>query len=449
MKTAGLIFDVYDDSDRQILAALFEYAPPGEKIASSRLLSPEHLGRLPNHVFALVADNGGSGPLRKYAMHDEAHLKLSVAYFLETGHHLPEEAQKVAARNLVRGCQWYDVDPPEALTKIALVGAVMHTAGLASDAKDGLSKHKQTMAAYRAAKTVGAPKMASEFDYLDAELGLNKEADLTGTSIMPTSGPTKAPPTSKSGTPKTAAAQILEAFGDEWEHAGDLTWFEGHVQEKVASHSRFCLPHAERYPIDSYEQVKQASAYFEEHWQRFSPAERRVYADNLVARAEEIGVKVAGRAMDYAGRGYGPHVRAELIKRASAYEGTGHEVGYRALLEKLSSVPAHVMAALIQEADVKVGADRVYWRQAGGFRDPYAAVYGVAKTASAEFSWSNESGVSVDGAALARLASSGADKLRSAFGGDFAESFAQDPVGIFESMPEPQKAAIARMAAGV
>ena len=63
--------------------------------------------------------------LRKYACIDSGNTALAVEYFMKTAHKLPLEAQKVAAENLVTACGWYGIEPPEALQKVALMGAMM------------------------------------------------------------------------------------------------------------------------------------------------------------------------------------------------------------------------------------------------------------------------------------------------------------------------------------
>jgi len=458
-------------------------------------------------------------------MHDEPHLKLSVLYFCESGHLFPEETQKVAARNLIRGCRWYDVEPPEALVKIAFLGLDKPTDGgsalpataaalgsalgaagrlhgldqailagtlagavAAGTAKDGERPETAIrvglgataggmlggLAGAIGGAVLGRGRYSDEMTFAGGSLGsaigsavyahrankppevymAEKQADLTNTEIMP-KGALKnyvaRKTTGKDGTPiKTssyhgAAMAISERFiDDSWERSGDLRPFTGHTTVKEAQYEHFCLPHLRKYPIDSYELVKKADAYFCEHLHEIPLVERRVYAQNLAARADEIGVGMSEKVAAYTGDGYGPHIRAELVKRASAYAGTGREIGYEALLDRLNDVPPRVMAVLIKEADDKTGASAVYGREVNGFRDPYQAVFGKSASTS-EYEWS-AGGVRTTGSDLSKLAKTASIKLSEVFGAGFGESFAKDPTGIFESMPDPQKALIAKMA---
>jgi len=119
-KLSGLVLDIYDDGDAQILTAIFP-SPDSfpEIVKEAHYLTPDERGRLPDDVFALVLLDGDLA-LRKYACVDAGNTALSVEYFLKTGHKLPKEAQKLAAENLTKACGWYDIEPPEQLQKIAL-----------------------------------------------------------------------------------------------------------------------------------------------------------------------------------------------------------------------------------------------------------------------------------------------------------------------------------------
>lgn len=119
METSGLILDVYDDFKGNVLRSLY---PTSEAIPdfvkTAQVLSAEDRQRLPDDAFALVMQNG-EAVLRKFACIDEGNTVLSVQYFLQNAHKLPEEAQKTAAQNLVTACGWYDIAVPEPLSKIA------------------------------------------------------------------------------------------------------------------------------------------------------------------------------------------------------------------------------------------------------------------------------------------------------------------------------------------
>lgn len=286
-------------------------------------------------------------------------------------------------------------------------------------------------------------------DYGLAEDTGSKKADLTGTGGMTHQ-------TSSSmnvhSTPEGRATGLRRSKLSElkWQHCGDITNFGSPVQVKKASYSNFALPHLQRYPIDTVGQIKQASEYFDEYVGSFSPLDRRLFAQSLLHRAEELGVKVAGEALGYGGNDYGPFIEPELHSRVSSFMGTGREAVYEVLLEDWRNVSPLVMADMLKIADHETGADRSYGRPVTGFRDPYATVYGMPKLAAVQpakedtFSW-RAGGDYVTGQMLKALASRKAD-LDTTFGAGFSKSFAKDPISIFESIPDPQKVVLSRLA---
>jgi hypothetical protein len=118
-KLSGLVLDVYDDPTGEVLRGIFprqEQLP--EIIKQAHALQPSERAELPDNRFALILEDG-EVELKKYACVDAGNTALSVEYFMQLRHKLPEEAQKVAAANLVTACGWYNIEPPEELQKVA------------------------------------------------------------------------------------------------------------------------------------------------------------------------------------------------------------------------------------------------------------------------------------------------------------------------------------------
>ena len=436
MHLSGVILDIYDDPTASVLREKLAGQPLPTALADSNVLDDIELARLPDHLFGLVATNG-DGTLRKYAMHDAAHVTTSIVYFLEQGHLLPETAQKTAARNLLAACEWYDLQPPDALVKRAnVLDAAFGVLDVKSRMENAHAQSKANMDGFRAAQA----GMSS-----DMQTSHEKRADLNGTEMMPMSGSIStwpAPRNTGKGVAGSGASPSSKRA--QWEHAGDLTTHRP-VQKVSSSGERFALPSEKKYPIDSYEEVKTASAYFDEHWEQFSLDERREYGVHLTARREELGLAVDGMAAKYAGHGYGPNVDVELMARVNNFEGTGHEAVYSMLLEKRASTPPHVMVEMLHEADLATGAAMKYDAPLG-FRDPFQSVFGKVAEDQKMWSWS-EGNEYVNDTMLTDLAVNRYQSLDRAFGMDVRKSFQKDPVGVFTSMPDPQKIVIARLAA--
>lgn len=151
MQTSGLILDLYDDFQGDVLSTIYsstEEVPALVKEAHH--LKEAELRALPDDVFALVAVADGGVKMRKFACTDPGNTALSVEYFLKTAHKLPLEAQKQAAQNLVTACGWYGIDPPSTLQKIALMGTVLKgvmalpaAQGAHAEAKENVQRIKQ------------------------------------------------------------------------------------------------------------------------------------------------------------------------------------------------------------------------------------------------------------------------------------------------------------------
>jgi hypothetical protein len=111
----GTIIDFYDDPTGLVLKQRL----PADQVPDF-IKTASHLeGKsIPDDVFALVMVDQGS-KMRKFACVDKGNTALSVIYFMENHHKLPEEAQKVAAANLLEACKVYDLSVPWGLRKVA------------------------------------------------------------------------------------------------------------------------------------------------------------------------------------------------------------------------------------------------------------------------------------------------------------------------------------------
>lgn len=435
MHLHGVILDIYDDPQATVLLAKLAGAELPQELADSELVEAEKLASMPDRLFALVATNGDD-VVRKYAMHDAPHVATSVVYFLAQGHLLPDAMQKIAARNLLSACEQYDLQPPEDLVKRA--GVLDAGLGL-MDVKQRLDStmagSRATMDGFRAAQAGASSDMQSP--------PREKKADLNGTEMMPMSGSiaTWPSPRNTAKMPATSAGSKRAA----WEHGGDLTTHRS-VVKQASIVTSFCVPSEGKYPIDSYEQVKTASAYFEEHWSKLDLEVRREYAVNLSARLDELGMPTEGVAAKYAGFSYGPYVEGELARRISDFAGTDHQEAYEVLVEKRASTPPEVMVEMLHLLDEASGAAQKY-EASLGFRDPFQAVFGkFAEEAPKPWTWS-EGNEYVADTHLKDLAVNRYQSLDRAFGVDMRKSFQKDPIGVFMSLPDPQKVVVARLAA--
>ena len=482
MNTSGLVLDIYDDFSGATLRELY---PDFDNIPGTVKQAQVAVQELPDDVFALVLINNGD-KLRKYACVDEGNTVLSLGYFLKNAHKLPLEAQKTAAENLTTACSWYGIEPPAALEKSAL--------GLGGAASLGLSAlsaapvvrgtHqalKENFVANNALRGAGHNVVGAELR--DAALG-RKTAEINGTTSAPLS-----PPINPSASVTGSKAVVLKTAtigrlvpGRSPDVAPDVTQPPTKVQatslpqprhlhptvditnkepprllsEKKAS--IFALPTQEKYPLDSYVQVKAASAYFDTYVRHMQPPARREFAENLVKRAHALDIQVSDLARKYGAEDFAPEDEIKQAFDARRIE-VAHDEDILKLLgavEKVArfrmwkeasageaeALTADVVVDLLTEFDKVAGLDRAY---DSSVPDPYYSIYGFDKTAGADFSEviGNETVTEADLKRLARIA---AATVKTTFGHDFQESFLEDPVGIFKSLPLDQKKMLMRMA---
>ena len=574
MQLSGLVLDVYDDYSGETLRSLYPSpADIPDGVKQAHRVTPEDMSSLPDDVFALVLVNG-TDKLRKYACIDEGNTALSVQYFLKHGHKLPVEAQKVAAANLVAACDWYDFEPSPDLEKVALGKVDMALGGLTAAAivpgvnagiKENLSVTNPSG---------GGIVTPQQRNAMLGKVASAKQAELTGTSLMPLTEPASlkkstehtpvrkvagmphmvpghkgehgnfgpeedelhhedythgtTPPrlpqgkemrpvvdvTNSEPAKKVAAAPKASDPRDAYTEAivdgphgsqtalihpsrigGKHTMHLVHVTHKPTKSTRvyavheddlvahgwmaggekkaaatgvglYAVPSQTRYPLDTYQQVKAASAYFNDYMKHMSPPMRHEYATNLVKRASDLLIPVSSDARKYGSEDFAAdhEIKAAFDARRLELDGQkevlavldGVERVARFRMwkeasedgEKVASTDSpEFVVALLEEFDKAAGLHRHYDR---GIPDPYYSIFGFEKQAEDDPAWSdiigNESVTMED---LHRLRDTGARAVKKKFGDDMHKEFLKDPVGIYKSLPLPQKKMMIRLAVGV
>jgi hypothetical protein len=394
MKTAGVVFDFYDDPAGSLLKKTFPTAEElPEIVKTAHILSSEERDVLRDEAFALIMLNEGK-TLRKFACVDPGNTFLSALYFIENRDKLPEEAEKVAAANLSAACEEFNL-PFSEIVKEAMKTAPQRT-------RDPMKQ----------------PTVGDESDWAARTNLLSIQGNSDSGRVVQTTS-----------SMKTAEARMV-----------DVTGLEPKKVIKTAQAKHMAL---DRYPLDSFADVKKAVEYFSETYTEMSPEDRHHYSVKTAARAVELGIQVPEIMERYGSVEYSPDVEAHLAHRRSMVDEEFHEV-YDALQEKRASIEPAIFARLLAEADEASGLSWLYPRVS----DPYFATFGgnSAKEKLASWSWESPDGQSVNAAQLQELADNRRPSLESAFSSDVADEFAKDPVTIFDSMPDPQKAIIASLA---
>lgn len=380
--------DFYDDKDGSILKNKVQNLPAFMKTAE--LLTPTEINKLPDDVFALVAFDG-TNKIRKFACVDSGNVALSVIYFMENKNKLPTEAQKVAAANLLKACNWYEFSPPEELKKIA--ASPCQSASNKKDKKTEMTKVTELYGSYQMPVSRPADKKQQE-----KTASLNPYVDITGSSVP---------------------VQTIKETGQ-----------------------YFCLNG--KYPIDTIGQVEKAAAYFERHESHFTPAEKHQYCVKLASRASDLGLKIPYIVQRYGSTKTAQAASLGIYQRQRLFrEGTSEHGLLADLKEKYASIKPEVLAVMLENFDKEHGMDKMWGKE---IPDPYYTTFDVEKRAMWSFVDRNDY---INEDQLRRCAVQDKKVLKEYFGEELVQELEKNPIQIFDSLPLDHKRIIMRIGQAV
>lgn len=299
-----------------------------------------------------------------------------------------------------------------------------------------------------------------------------KEADVSGTYDMPYHKRNTTPgkravnaiPVNKTGaaiyaemfgeTEKTASA--LEGVLDQWlgraprlEESQQRAQVPDPVVEvsKLASVRApaqaqcYARPDLGMYPLDTPLQVKTASRYFDDFSTSMDPRGRRIFACNLSAQAERFGVGISKKAALLGGDEMVDdgelHTSIAMRKVAAAAHAEACKL-YDALYANRTG-DVDVMAIALHSIDKLASVQ-------GKVVDPFYTCLAKHAEEEGKDDLIMALGASARMSQLKALAATAEEDLEKKFGEEFAEEFCKDPKGIFDSMPDDDKALILSMA---
>jgi hypothetical protein len=399
MKIAGVVLDFYDDPNASLLKKVFptkEELPELLKTASAfTVLSQEQISDLRDEAFALVMQNEGK-VFRKYACVDPGNTAVSLLYFIENYEKLPSEAIKVAAVNLARACGEFGLETPELVAKLASY----------SRKRD---PEKQ-------------PTVNDEANWLERTNLISIQGNKDEGRV-----------TASYPTMKTASANFVNVSGKK-----PTPVFETKTASITALN--------DRYPLDTYADVKKAVEYFSENYPGMSPEDRHEYCIKTAARADELGIEVPELVSRYGSPYYADDINGHLAARRAIVQDKELIGLYSELQEKRAHVEPEMFAELLTEADEAAGLN---WYWGGQIADPYFATFGgmsKEKRAESIWTWTGRLGDYVTGDQLRYLATNGRPMVHKHFSSDITNAFISDPITIFESLPDDSKIILSRLA---
>ena len=134
-----------------------------------------------------------------------------------------------------------------------------------------------------------------------------------------------------------------------------------HQIEKMASPVRESHTYAlgDRYPIDNAALIKQASDYFDSHWQRFGESDRRLFAKNVQKQASKLGVESSEKIEKYASDSFSYDLPYHLRKRARL-AGPDGATAYEKMEEIIKKASVDDYIVVLRKLDEKYGLTPYY-----------------------------------------------------------------------------------------
>jgi hypothetical protein len=431
-RLSGYVFDTYDDVDGRVLRSMktsVEELQPFVKTATR--LSEDQINTLPDDRFALVLLDGGR-KLKKYATVDKGNTALSVMYLMKQANILPPEAIKIAARNLMAACQNHGLTVPSGLRKMAKLERLAKKADKTAIDGTSLGSHDAGVEDIdHRTNYNGTPGS----NFMELPEFSQKEHKLAGVheDIL------------RHESPEGQEVRVRERAWRESPYIDMSSWDPSKYTETKQDGPNPWQNYLgdNKYPVDGYDQVKTASAYFDDNWKQFHPRDRHYYCVKLASRMSELGMSVPKDIERYGSEKYACDVEAMVsYRRKFLHEEFQPMVDL--LLEKRSQVSPFAFAEALSELDEQTGL-KYQWD--GDIPDPWYSTFGPSKEKVAGADWRYEdNGVHICEGDLNNLATNGTELVSKAFGESMANEFRKKPKAVFDSLPKPNKLILARMA---
>lgn len=412
-KLATKIVDISNDVGGKALSGIVsssEYKTlVPEELKKIEILTGDELEMLPDSDFALILVEKNGDISRKYPKPDFNHALVSGLYLADSYEKLPDQALAIAAKNLL------DVLDGPSPYSWEIVGKVTGKLRGFKDLQKGTKGN-----IYRVDRT-------SQEDELRKAQGQEIREE------------------------KEARAKLADC-----EFA-----FVSHRDGK--KHRLF--------PIENTENIKKATAYFDENYKLFTPGQRHMFSLAVQKQASKLKVEVESDVMaKYASSEWSPSVIAaintridrlktkniHLVKEGSSYHHAvkDHDLpkllrAYEEMKKKAGKGDIHKFANLLYALDKASGLEDSYGKT---MSDAYTATYSGKKTAGLLDLLGQKTDDFVEYAGK----KIGLDQLENLDPSDFFGIIARDvideiksaPKEVFDSLPAPYKSAIVEVLFG-
>lgn len=430
---AGRVLDLTDDPDGELLKAAAEQGDIPDFVVEES--HDKDLSKLADAAFALITTDEAGRKIRKYAADRPGRAWANCLYFLNCGHALDKNAQVKIAKFFQHRFDLYGITADESLSKIASGEMVLQPpteSGYGEPREEHYALIKEGHAMYPLFTEEHVKQAINYFDEqwhffqpsdrrafalkVAARIAdLNKEAiggATTETALYKNVDPnTGMGVAGKKGTRMLASSGTAGAGGMGSKYGAAMPApkpFEGALENlsKAVAKGTSAKPAAAMKPM----KPMKVSALIDRY---------------------------CGQILDHQKLGHALHERAQLlpesdtISRATLFQ----------LWENRGSFEPEKIAQVLESFDKKAGFDR-YWDTK--IIDPFSIFTKAAEEADRVVYEDN--GLQVTRMMINKLGAT-PELLARHFDPDFAKQFAANPVAIFDSMPAPDKRALAELAA--
>lgn len=448
------ILDIYDDAGRTLIDTELP-----SWVRSAPLLSKEAADRLPDDLFALVLLGPNGTRMRKFACTDKAGTFISSVYLAAHYPDLPPDGVKVAALNLIRASEVYGLPSDPILEKLAEgqmcpkgVGEVAEPTEAKGD-PEGKTLHVETPAQVMMDVDLKSGKATLSDEPTEEALNQlsealtrhhkkddpsipkndpnydgEKQADLTGTEVMPI------------GAKKKKVDDLvrkLASVGNEVPDGPsvrmlrpDLFGIEKKAYVVVGI------------PLETLEDMGDAEQAFIKKARWLRPEERVKISEAAGKRFEDIGLPVPVEFRKYASGIYrnAEQLTAGLLERENLARFVGFEADYSSMATERRRSTARQYAEKLASLDRRYKLDR-FWD--GRIENPWLATYALEKRAVVVCA---DHGLVVTDHQLKEMATTRKGELEKVLEADVVEEFVRNPEQVFSSLPVPLRKVIGRLA---
>jgi hypothetical protein len=201
----------------------------------------------------------------------------------------------------------------------------------------------------------------------------------------------------------------------------------------------YALPSRNEYPIDNEGQIKEATNYFEKYAREFTLDERKEYCENLEKRANELNMSINSNDVKrYASATDtdSQFLKLALEARKEYVDDDEFEETLDVIFEKQSNFPPSMLVDIIEEFDKEANIKRLWNKD---IPDPQESVKGnIDKTAATE---PESDVVTYHGKSVSadNIQNIDESKLEQHFDQTQIDELMNNPIDVFNALPEPHK----------